>query len=620
MDASLAPTDFLAGGVPASATDQYAVDDVVEGRFKLNAFLGAGGMGEVFAATDVVLGRLVSLKFLNSALAARPEARGLLEREARAVCLLTHPNICTLHDLRWDGGKPFLVMEYLAGETLAERLRRGPLTVEDTLALAIAIVDGLAHAHGHAVIHRDLKPANVMLTPFGPKIFDFGIAKRLESLPPLNSVPLTSMGSFIGSASYTSPEQAEGNPIDARADIFSLGCVLYEMTTGCKAFEGTSALSTLAAVLRSEPRPMRDIVPEIPSDFATVVMKCLEKEPANRFQTAADLQEALDTLVPAGAAGRMLFPRRLLRGGRALARMKRVRWVLAGLMLVIGALSAALPFLGNERRTGVSGSDAVTSTSTAVPRKDDGPGIGRATEAAPRSTETVPPPDVRKTPEGVSPDAPRPARPHPQPGPGEAETDPVVPTLTVSVREHDPQVVDPAAPVAAPAAAPGPSQAIGGDAQPEPAADVSAKPLRVTEPPTTEPDKPSTETVDRRWNSSEDTAEILQLLPRLGAAFTERSIPAVEGVWPTLTEAEKKRLRESFAGSRRVTYDFVQVGVPQFGPLAVGSNRPDTATLAVRRIMKMIPHSGSPPAAIDQRVTLYFQRQNSIWIVRDMKQ
>lgn len=294
-DAAAAPSAFLGGPQAAEAPVPYAVGDVVDGRFRLERLLGTGGMSQVFGAIDTRLDRPVALKFLNPALATHPVTRGLLEREARAVCRLAdHPSICTVHDLFWDRETPVLVMELLAGETLAARLARGPLPIADALAVGLAIVDGLAYAHGRDVIHRDIKPGNVMLTPFGPKLFDFGIAKRIEPSLMGDASILAPPGVFVGSVSYTSPEQAEGLPIDARSDIFSVGCVLYEMVTGRKAFDGSSRLAILSAVLRVEPEPIRTSAPSVPLEYTRIVARCLEKNPARRFQRTTELRDALD--------------------------------------------------------------------------------------------------------------------------------------------------------------------------------------------------------------------------------------------------------------------------------------------------------------------------------------
>jgi hypothetical protein len=300
-DIDAAPAGFLDDQPESETVGHYNVHDVVEGRFRLDTLLGAGGMGQVFGAADTRLDRTVALKFLNPRLIRHPVTRGLLQREARAVCRLAgHPNICTVHDLYWDGETPFLVMELLSGETLAARLNRGPLPIESAVAIGLAIVEGLAHAHTRDVIHRDLKPGNVMLTPFGPRIFDFGIAKLAQPAILDDASILAPPGTFVGSVCYTSPEQAEGLPIDARSDIFSAGCVLYEMVTGLKAFDGASRLSVLSAVLRAEPAPIRGINPSVPLDYARIVARCLQKDASRRFQRTTDLRDALERLVRSG--------------------------------------------------------------------------------------------------------------------------------------------------------------------------------------------------------------------------------------------------------------------------------------------------------------------------------
>lgn len=300
-DAAKAPANFLHDPPTPEPFNAYQVGDLVERRFRLQTLLGTGGMGQVFAAVDTRLDRQVALKFLSPGFAKHPLMRALLEREARAICRLAdHPNICTVHDLYWGGEHPFLLMELLVGETLAARLARGPLPVADAVAIGLSIVDGLAHAHARDVIHRDVKPGNVMLTPFGPKLFDFGIAKRVEPSLRGDVSILAPPGAFVGSVSYTSPEQAEGTAIDARSDIFSVGCVLYEMVTAAKAFDGASRLSVLSAVLRAEPTPIRDVNPAVPLEYTRVVARCLQKQPSQRYQRTTDLRDVLDRLARSG--------------------------------------------------------------------------------------------------------------------------------------------------------------------------------------------------------------------------------------------------------------------------------------------------------------------------------
>ncbi len=273
------------------------------GPYEVQSLLGEGGMGQVYRARDSRLNRTVAIKVLSSPAAASPELRERFEREARAVGSLNHPHICTLHDLGQQDGVDYLVMEYLEGETLAARLRRGALPLEQVLRYAVEIADGLSQAHRSGVVHRDLKPANVMLTrSAGVKILDFGLAKLRAKGPEteggLSSVPtesrsLTESGMLLGTAPYMAPEQVEGREVDSRTDLFAFGAVVYEMATGERAFEGESAASVIAAILSSEPSPISSHQPLVPRALDRVVQKCLAKSPEDRWQTARDLKDEL---------------------------------------------------------------------------------------------------------------------------------------------------------------------------------------------------------------------------------------------------------------------------------------------------------------------------------------
>ncbi len=273
------------------------------GPYEIQSLLGEGGMGQVYRARDSRLNRTVAIKVLSSPAAASRELRERLEREARAVGSLNHPHICTLHDLGQQDGVDYLVMEYLEGETLAARLRRGSLPLEQVLRYAVEIADGLSQAHRSGVVHRDLKPANVMLTrSAGVKILDFGLAKLRAPGPEtgagLSSVPtesrnLTNAGVLLGTAPYMAPEQVEGREVDSRTDLFAFGAVVYEMATGERAFEGESAASVIAAILSSEPSPISTSQPLVPRALDRVVQKCLAKSPEDRWQTARDLKDEL---------------------------------------------------------------------------------------------------------------------------------------------------------------------------------------------------------------------------------------------------------------------------------------------------------------------------------------
>ncbi len=272
------------------------------GPYEIQSPLGAGGMGEVYRARDTRLERSVAVKILPSHLSDNPEARQRFDREARAISSLNHPSICTLHDVGHQDGIDFLVMEFLEGETLAERLRKGPLPIEQVLKYGIEICDGLERAHKSGVVHRDLKPGNIMLTKMGAKLMDFGLAKAIPGAPaPASSLtmtisnpsadnPLTARGTIVGTFQYMSPEQTEGKEADARSDIFALGAVLYEMATGKRAFTGRSQATVVAAILTSDPPPMSIEQPMAPPPLQQVVKSCLAKDPDDRFQTAHDVK------------------------------------------------------------------------------------------------------------------------------------------------------------------------------------------------------------------------------------------------------------------------------------------------------------------------------------------
>lgn len=291
------------------------------GPYEIQSPLGAGGMGEVYRARDTRLGRDVAIKVLPDHLSADPEFKQRMEREARAISSLNHPNICTLHDIGSQDGVTFLVMEFLEGQTLADRLRKGPLPLEQALRIGAEIAQALETAHQQGIIHRDLKPSNIMLTKAGAKLMDFGLAKPqlavpsqavgpfTPSTPTMNlatltsaSSPLTQKGSIVGTFQYMAPELLKGAEADARSDIFSMGCVFYEMVTGRRAFEGKSQLSVFAAILEKDPEPISATQILAPPLLELVVAGCLAKDPAERFSSAHDVAMNLRSVSTLGSA------------------------------------------------------------------------------------------------------------------------------------------------------------------------------------------------------------------------------------------------------------------------------------------------------------------------------
>jgi eukaryotic-like serine/threonine-protein kinase len=271
------------------------------GPYEIQAPLGAGGMGEVYRARDTRLERIVAIKVLPSRLSFDPDLKQRLEREARAISSLNHPHICALYDIGTQEGIDFLVMEYLEGQTLADRLQKGALPIEQVLKTGIEIADALAKAHRQGIIHRDLKPGNIMLTKSGAKLMDFGLAKPAPAVlaanasgrAPTLSNQLTAKGTVVGTFQYMAPEQLEGKDADARSDIFAFGAVLYEMATGKPAFSGKTPASIVAAILASEPTPIKTLQPASPPELDRVINTALAKDPDERWQSAHDVSITL---------------------------------------------------------------------------------------------------------------------------------------------------------------------------------------------------------------------------------------------------------------------------------------------------------------------------------------
>ena len=316
------------------------------GPYEIQAAIGAGGMGEVYKARDTRLDRTVAIKVLPPDVSADPERRARFEREAKTVAGLSHPHICPLFDVGDHEGAIFLVMEHLAGQTLAERLEKGPLPLEQALTVATEIADALSAAHRQGVIHRDLKPGNVMLTKGGAKLLDFGLAKltghgegpaavQMVSAAPTQA-PLTGYGVIVGTLQYMAPEQLEGKPPDARADLWALGAILYEMVTGKRAFEGRSTATLMAAILERNPDPIASHQSIAPPALDRLVGRCLAKDPEERWQSAADVAAELRWLATDRARERAVDTRT-----RSRPRGRAVATALLGLVMVgIGSFLA----------------------------------------------------------------------------------------------------------------------------------------------------------------------------------------------------------------------------------------------------------------------------------------
>ena len=320
------------------------------GPYEVVGALGAGGMGEVYRARDSRLDRTVAIKILPEHLSRQPESRERFVREARAISALNHPHICTLHDVGQQDGCDYLVMEFVEGETLAARLERGAMPVDEVLRAAIQIADAMAKAHRQGIVHRDLKPGNIMLTKSGVKLLDFGLAKALPAANrdlamtavATSSQPLTGQGRIVGTLHYMAPEQLEGKDADVRSDIFSFGAVMYEMITGQKAFEGKSSASVIAAILDREPPPVNELQPMTPPALERVVKICLAKDPDDRWQTAHDVRLELKWIFEGGSQAGLPAPVVVHRKKR-----ERAAWVVAGVcvLALLALLAAYVPIL-----------------------------------------------------------------------------------------------------------------------------------------------------------------------------------------------------------------------------------------------------------------------------------
>ena len=307
------------------------------GPYEIVSRIGAGGMGEVFRARDTRLDREVAIKILPREFAQNAERRERFQREAKAISQLNHPNICTLHDIGHEGGTDFLVMELIEGQSLADRLMKGPLPLADVLRYGAEMAGALERAHRAGVVHRDLKPGNIMITKSGAKLLDFGLAKSgglaLVTDGATDFKSLTAEGTIVGTLQYMAPEQIEGRAADGRTDIFALGVVLYEMATGKRAFDGKTRTSLMAAIVASEPQPLSELQPLAPMSLQHVTARCIAKDPHERWQSAADLQWELLRIQSdlTGSAAK-----------ESRSRGARLAWAVAAAAIVLSAVLASI--------------------------------------------------------------------------------------------------------------------------------------------------------------------------------------------------------------------------------------------------------------------------------------
>jgi serine/threonine protein kinase len=320
--------------------------------------LGEGGMGVVYKARDLHLERFIALKILPSEKISDSERQRRFVREAKAASALNHPNIVTIYDTDAADGSYFIAMEYIDGQSLDRLIPRKGIRLPDVLRYGVQIADALACAHRAGIVHRDLKPANVMVTDRGlVKVFDFGLAKLTErnvssieasaETITARSDSVTEEGYIVGTLAYMSPEQAEDKPLDGRSDVFSMGCLLYEMVTGKRAFQGDSKLRTLSAILTHEPPRMSEVTDNVPPELERVVSRCLRKDPERRFQGMADLKIALEELKEESESGRLVS----VREPESRERSRPTLLIAAVVVVIVGIVSAVLFLLRHPKGT-----------------------------------------------------------------------------------------------------------------------------------------------------------------------------------------------------------------------------------------------------------------------------
>jgi serine/threonine protein kinase len=617
-------------------------------HYRVLSSLGSGGMGVVYLAEDERLGRQVALKFLPPESAASQQALERFRVEARAASSLSHPGICAIFDIGDDEGTPYIVMEALRGESLRDRINRGPLKVADLLDIAIQLADALDAAHAQGIIHRDIKPSNIFVGDKNrTKILDFGLAKLAQSSASLSSGAatralnasthrdLTMPGSALGTVSYMSPEQARGEEVDTRTDLFSLGVVLYEMATGLQAFGGSTQAIVFDAILNRTPHPITHINPSIPPRLESLITTALEKDRDLRHQHASDLEAELKrirrdlesgTLVAASRT--QVTPAAERRSATTPAtetaptKGRSWTWVVIGAFVVIAFAIAGFN-LWSDTTSRVAVAPAPAQTPVAPPPQPS-PSLPAPTVTAP---ELGPPPIVPKPQDSTSarptpqPQPQQPSRPEPRPQASQPAVTPApqrppsslpppsvtatTPSPSQSPALPPPQTTEAQAPApATPAPTPPPAAA-----QPQPT--PAAEPPTTQPPPRTAaaaPPTPSPSTIPPTSPVESDEALVRGVLRTYERAIETKNVDLFRSVRPGLSAAEENRLRASFS-----QVDSQQVDI------TVEDLRIEGRTANVRISRRDTIMSSGRRQTASSRQTLRLEKAAGGWIITEIR-
>jgi len=615
-------------------------------HYRILSSLGSGGMGVVYLAEDSRLGRQVALKFLPASFSQETRALERFRVEARAASSLSHPAICAIYDIGQDGDTPFIVMEALKGETLRERIAKGPLKVADVLDIGIQLADALEAAHDQGIVHRDIKPANIFLGDRNRvKVLDFGLAKLTASPSPLSSGADTSQidrtqdnqitqpGTALGTVSYMSPEQARGELIDSRTDLFSLGAVLYEMVTGLQAFGGSTTAVVYDSILNRSPRPIAHLNPVVPTRLEGVIATALEKERDLRYQHASDLQAELRRIRRDLDTGSLAVGQSIASAARASvpppptttstfpARTATHKLERASIVIALLAVLGAAGFFWRAQRSEIS-----VATPTAEP-----PSASTAQPSAPATTTPAP---AAETPAPAPAQEPRRASEQPAPAPQQPRPRPATPAETPTPRAALPappaatpapqspaagaavptspppaplptppatQTAETAKPVPAPAPAPEPAAAPPASVQPAP-------PPRAAAPPEPTPPAaiPPAQTQAAPSVAESDDAAIRRVIQTYKRAIETKDITLFRSVRPNLTRAAETILMNSFK----------QIDSQQID-LRVENLRIDGRTASAQIVRRDTLITAGRRQVQNSTQTLRFQKTDAGWFIAE---